>query len=88
MNTVFLFVTSWCPYCRQAFSLMDDLKKENPRYSEIDIKVIDEEREPEIAQKYDYYYVPTYFVNGIKVHEGIPSKKIIKDVYEKALEKN
>lgn len=83
-----MFVTSWCPYCKQAFSWMEELKKDNPKYSEIDIKIIDEEREPEIAKKYDYYYVPTYFINGVKIHEGVPSKEIIKTVYEKALENN
>lgn len=88
MNTVSMFVTSWCPYCKQAFSWMEELKKDNPKYSEIDIKIIDEEREPEIAKKYDYYYVPTYFINGVKIHEGVPSKEIIKTVYEKALENN
>jgi thioredoxin 1 len=85
MNTVFMFVTDWCPYCKQALNLMEELKKENPKYSEVEVKIIDEEREPEIAEKYDYYYVPTFFVNGVKIHEGIPSKEIIRTVYEKAL---
>ena len=88
MNTVYMFVTGWCPYCKQAFSIMDELRKENPAYSKIEIKVIDEEREPETAGKYDYYYVPTYYLNDIKLHEGIPSKKIIKSVFDKALENN
>jgi len=87
-NTVYMFVTSWCPYCEKAFSIMEELKRENPAYSEVEIKVIDEEREPEIADKYDYYYVPTYFLNGVKLHEGIPSKKIVQSVFDKALESN
>lgn len=67
---------------------MDQLKAEKPRYAELDIKIIDEEREPETANKYDYYYVPTYFINNIKVHEGVPSKEIIRGVFEKALGNN
>jgi thioredoxin 1 len=86
MNTVYMFVTSWCPYCKQAFSWMEELTKDNPKYSEVDIKIIDEESEPETAKKYNYYYVPTYFVNEVKFHEGVPSKEIIKNLYEKALE--
>ena len=85
LKPVTMFITSWCPYCKQALSLMDTLKKEDPKYSDIDIKVIDEELEPEISKKYDYYYVPTYYVDDVKLHEGVPSKDIIKAVFEEAL---
>ncbi len=88
MNTVFMFITDWCPYCKQAFSFMEELKNENPRYADIEVKVIDEEREPEISKQYDYYYVPTYYVDGVKVHEGVPSKEIIREVFEKSFNKN
>lgn len=80
-----MFITDWCPYCKKAFSIMEDLKKTNPEYASIEVKIIDEEREPAIAKKYDYYYVPTYFVNGIKVHEGVPTKDIVRRVFEEAL---
>lgn len=79
-----MFITDWCPYCKQAFSFMEELRNENPRYADIEVKVIDEEREPEISKQYDYYYVPTYYVNGVKVHEGVPSKEIIREVFEKS----
>lgn len=85
MSTVYMFITDWCPYCKQALSYMEELKNENPNYSNIEVKVIDEERQPEIAKQYDYYYVPTYYVNGVKIHEGIPSKDIVRTVFEKAL---
>ncbi|MCD2346111.1 glutaredoxin [Clostridium guangxiense] len=86
MKPVTMFITSWCPYCKQAMSIMDSLKNKNPKYQDIDVKIIDEELEPEISKKYDYYYVPTYYVDDIKVHEGVPSKDIVKKVFEKALE--
>lgn len=66
-----MFITDWCPYCKQAFSFMEDLKKTNQEYVNIEVQVIDEERQPELAKQYNYYYVPTYYVNGIKIHEGI-----------------
>lgn len=81
-----MFITSWCPYCKQALTLMDTLKREDPKYGDIDIKTIDEELEPEVSKKYDYYYVPTYYVDDVKLHEGIPSKDIIKGVFEQALQ--
>lgn len=85
MKTVYMFITDWCPYCKKAFSFMEDLKRTNPEYTNIEVKIIDEEREPEIAKQYDYYYVPTYYVNGIKLHEGVPTKDIVRRVFEEAL---
>ncbi|MEL7565761.1 MAG: thioredoxin family protein [Dehalobacterium sp.] len=85
MSTIIMLVTNWCPHCKKALSWMEEVKAENPNYSKLDIRIIDEEREPETANKYDYYYVPTYFINDIKIHEGIPSKEIVREVFKKAL---
>ncbi|MCI1944794.1 glutaredoxin family protein [Clostridium luticellarii] len=85
MKPVHMFVTSWCPYCRQALSWMKEIQSETPEYKNIDVKIIDEEKHPEIAKKYDYYYVPTYFVGDTKIHEGVPSQEIIREVFEKSL---
>lgn len=85
MKTLTMFVTSWCPYCRQALSIMDKLRKENPKYQDIEINIIDEELEPEIADSYNYYYVPTYFIDNEKLHEGAASEEIVKKVFEKAI---
>ena len=69
MKSILMFMMSTCPYCKQAFNWMDDLKKENPKFSDIEIKLIDETVHPDIADKYDYYYVPTYYIDGVKIHE-------------------
>lgn len=84
MKPVMMFITSWCPYCKQAYAFMDDLKNTDPKYANIEVKIIDEELHPEIAKQYDYYYVPTYFVGDVKVHEGVPTKDIIRSVFEEA----
>lgn len=84
MKPVIMFITEWCPYCKKALAWMEDIKKQNPEYADIEIKIIDEEIHPDIAKQYTYYYVPTYFVDGIKVHEGVASKDIISRIYEKA----
>ncbi|MCJ7689769.1 MAG: thioredoxin family protein [Clostridiaceae bacterium] len=86
MKPVIMFVTEWCPYCKKALAYMDATQKQNPQYADIVIKIIDEELHPEIAKNYTYYYVPTYYVDGVKVHEGATSKNIINAVFEKALE--
>ncbi|WP_133627783.1 thioredoxin family protein [Fonticella tunisiensis] len=85
MKQVIMFTMKSCPYCRQAFTWMEELKKENPEYSNIDINIIDETLNPDVASQYDYYYVPTYYVDGVKIHEGAATKEIIRTVFEKAL---
>jgi hypothetical protein len=65
---------------------MEELKKGNPNYGEVPVKIIDEGKEPAVANQYDYYYVPTYYIEGTKVHEGVASKEIIQQIYEKASE--
>jgi thioredoxin 1 len=64
---------------------MEELKKEDPKYLDVEVIIIDEEREPEKAKKYDYYYVPTYYVGDTKLHEGVPTKDIVREVFEAAL---
>lgn len=64
---------------------MEELKKEDPKYLNVEVIIIDEEREPEKAKKYDYYYVPTYYVGETKLHEGVPTKDIVREVFEAAL---
>lgn len=85
MKPVLMFILKSCPYCKEALSWMEELKKENPSYSQVDVKIIDEGIEKDLASQYDYYYVPTYYIDGIKVHEGVATKEIVKSVYEKAL---
>jgi glutaredoxin len=86
MKPVQLFILENCPYCRQALSWMEELKRENPEYSKVEMTIIDEGKQPDLAGQYDYYYVPTYYVDDVKVHEGVASKEKVKAVFDKALE--
>lgn len=61
------------------------MKEENPAYKKAAFTVIDEIKDPHIADQYDYFLVPTFYINEEKVHEGIASKDIIKDIFEKAV---
>jgi thioredoxin 1 len=85
MKQVIMFVTEWCPYCNKALVWMENIKKQNPQYADIEVKIIDEEIQPDIAEQYTYYYVPTYYIDGVKVHEGVTSKSIIKGIFEKVV---
>ena len=53
-----LFYLENCPHCQRARNWMQELYVENPIYKEILIEMIEESREVELADSYDYYYVP------------------------------
>ena len=85
MQKITLFHQEYCPYCREARRWMNELQNENPAYQSIEIELIDERKEPDVADTFDYYYVPTYYVGGEKVHEGAANREKIRNVFEKAL---
>jgi glutaredoxin len=85
MKEVKMFMMETCPHCKKALSLMEEICREQPRYKEVVVKQIDEKKDPAYAEKFDYYYVPTYFVGDEKLHEGVPSKEAIEKVYAAAL---
>ena len=86
MKEITMFHFASCPYCRKALKFIDELKAENPELKDVKINMIDERKEPEIADKYDYYYVPTFYIGEEKLHEGDISKAEMKEVLEKALQ--
>lgn len=85
MRKVTMFVMEGCPYCRQALRWMDELMRDYPEYGDVELEIIDETKQPEIADQWDYYYVPTYFVGRDKLHEGVATKEKIQRVLERAL---
>jgi glutaredoxin len=86
MADIKLFHLSGCPYCRAARGWMAELCEEHPEFKDCKVELIDEGIDRETAAKYDYFLVPTYYVNGKKVHEGAATKDKVKAVYEYALE--
>ena len=63
---------------------MEELYEQHPEYRDLDIEIIDEVQHPDIANQYDYYYVPTYYLDGEKFHEGIPNREMVSDLFQKA----
>ena len=51
MKKVTMFVMEGCPYCRQAFKWMDELMQQYPEYNDVELTVIDETRQPDVAEK-------------------------------------
>ena len=79
-----MFTMASCPYCRRAHGYMDDLYTKHPEYKQIPIEIIDEVKHPDIADTYDYYFVPTYFVGDKKIHEGSASLEDVQRVFDTA----
>lgn len=85
MKYVKMMYLKSCPYCKQAFAMVDELKQLHKEYQDIEIETIEENDEPEKTKGLDYWYVPTYFVEGEKLLEGIPTKAKIEAVLKAAL---
>mgnify|MGYP000867571943 CR=1 FL=1 len=85
MKKIKLFYIEGCPHCRKAFKILEELKAKNPQYSKIDVEYIDENKDVVSANLYDYYYVPTFFVDDVKMHEGVPTKEKIERVLQEAI---
>lgn len=84
MKKITLFYLENCPHCRKAQQILLKLLQE-PRYQALKIEKVEEAKQPEIANQYDYYYVPTFYVDDEKICEGILSEKEIVEVLERAL---
>jgi thioredoxin 1 len=85
MQSITMFETSWCPYCKSARNYIDELFDENSKYRDLNLTLIDEELDSELANQYDYYYVPTIYLGNEKQHEGVVTKEIIETIFKKAL---
>ena len=80
-----MFTMEACPHCQRAHRWMAEAFEKHPEYKEIPLTIIDEVEQPALADTYDYYYVPTYYVGGAKVHEGVASPEIIENAFSFAI---
>jgi len=85
MKPVKLFFLKTCPYCKQAFEIMESLRRQD-KYKAIEVELIEESEQPQIANRYDYYYVPTFYVDEVKQHEGAVTPEAIEKVFRLAIE--
>ncbi|MBE6196443.1 MAG: glutaredoxin [Rikenellaceae bacterium] len=70
MAKLTLFYLRNCPFCKRALQYIDELKAEHEELRAIEIEMIEESEQPEVADRYDYYYVPTLYLGEEKLHEG------------------
>ena len=74
MKTITFFYLANCPYCHDARRALAELSEEDPAYATISVDWIEESQQAELANQYDYYYVPSIFADGKKLYEVNPSE--------------
>ena len=70
MKKVTWFYLNGCPYCRKAEQAYEALTAANPAYQNVVTERIEENAHPDIADRYDYYFVPSFFTEEEKVYEA------------------
>lgn len=85
MKEVKMFYLESCPHCKRARKMIEALKAKKPEYSAVNIEMIEESQNVQAANAHDYYYVPTFYVDGKKVHEGVPTLEKIENVLMEAI---
>ena len=86
MKDVKLFYLKNCPFCKKAISYIESLKAQHKELAQVEIEMIEESEQKELADSFDYYYVPTFYVAGEKVHEGGIYPEEVEEILRKAFE--
>lgn len=86
MKPVKLFYLKICPFCKKALRYIEEVKAAHPELAAVEIELIEESEQSALADTYDYYYVPTFYVDAEKVHEGGIWPDEVEAVLRKALE--
>ncbi|MDR1723306.1 MAG: glutathione S-transferase N-terminal domain-containing protein [Tannerella sp.] len=84
MKTIRLFYLRNCPFCKRAFVYIDELRKQD-KYKNIELETVEESEQPDLADKFDYFYVPTFYLDNVKVHEGGIFPDEVKAIFDRAL---
>ena len=86
MKPVKLFYLRNCPYCKKALRYIDEAKAAHPELAAVAVETIEESEQSDVADSYDYYYVPTFYDGDEKVHEGGIWPHEVEAVLRRALE--
>ncbi len=89
MKPLTIMYLSHCPYCRNAKKALAELLDETPAYREVPLVWIEESEQPLLADKYNYWRVPSIFMEEKKLFEASPSDtfETLKVAFEDALKK-
>ncbi len=81
MRPLTIFVLKRCPYCIKAKKMIAELM-EQERYADIMIEYIDEAKNKKLAATFDYYYVPSFYLDQQKLYEGAIQKEQLVEVLD------
>ena len=70
MRPLTMFYLEDCGYCTKARKALSELYEENAAYKSVPIEMIEESRQPDLADRYDYYAVPSFFDGKEKLFEA------------------
>ncbi len=85
MNKLTYFYLPNCPHCKLATRFLAELSAEDSRYAGVEIERIDESKQKPLAAKYDYWFVPCFYLGENKLHEGHAEKADVRAVLDRAL---
>ena len=92
MKKITMFHIEECKYCDFAKKAISELREENPEYQKVEIEMINENEHPEIIENYDYWSVPSLFIDHDKIFEAalfMPYETVkdgVRLAFDKALE--
>ncbi|MGL5788118.1 MAG: thioredoxin family protein [Bacteroidales bacterium] len=86
MKKITVFYQPMCPFCKRAFEYINELTAENDAFKRIEWEKINELAEPQLADTFDYYYVPTFYENGKKLHEGGIYKEELRNLLQSVID--
>lgn len=79
-----LFYLKNCPYCIRALQYWNQIIKD-AKYQNIELELHEESEEVELANSYDYYYVPCFYYQDKKLHEGAITENEIRTMLDSIL---
>ena len=74
------------PLLQEGAAYIDEARAAHPELAAVGIELIEESEQPAVADAFDYYYVPTFYVDGVKVHEGGIYPEEVEKILRSALE--
>ncbi len=85
MRSLQIFYQKNCPHCQKAFKFIEELKEEKDIYRLIEPRLVEETLEVDYAEMFDYFLVPTFYIDELKVHEGVVSKEQMQKILDATL---
>lgn len=87
MKPVKLFYLRSCPFCKKALRYIDEARAAHPELAAVGIELIEESEQPAECRRVRLTITcPTFYVDGVKVHEGGIYPEEVEKILRSALE--